>query len=237
MIKRMSGLAALLAVILGLMGLVGTETQAQPSAKDRAKMKEALQELQEFVGLWNLEGTHKVDGRTEAWKEKVEWSWKFKGDDAWMRITFAEGKGKHFTQGEIRYLLPKKKYQVTLTAPDKSQHVFEGTMKVGTFTLQRKDAATGDVHRIKLETLADGVRLVMKVEKQDGGKGLFGSSYQMVGNKDGESIAGTVKKPECVVTGGAASIAVSYGGKTYHVCCSGCRDAFNENPTKFVKKK
>jgi len=28
---------------------------------------------------------------------------------------------------------------------------------------------------------------------------------------------------------------VSYQGKTYFVCCSGCRDAFNENPEKFVK--
>ena len=23
---------------------------------------------------------------------------------------------------------------------------------------------------------------------------------------------------------------VSYKGKTYHVCCSGCKDLFNENP-------
>ena len=26
------------------------------------------------------------------------------------------------------------------------------------------------------------------------------------------------------------TIAVSYKGKTYYVCCSGCRDLFNENP-------
>ena len=26
-----------------------------------------------------------------------------------------------------------------------------------------------------------------------------------------------------------------YKGKTYYVCCSGCRDAFNENPEKFLK--
>ena len=28
---------------------------------------------------------------------------------------------------------------------------------------------------------------------------------------------------------------VSFGGKTYYVCCTGCRDAFNEDPEKFVK--
>ena len=35
----------------------------------------------------------------------------------------------------------------------------------------------------------------------------------MNGNKDGESIAGTTKKPECIVSGGAATIAVSYQGQ------------------------
>jgi YHS domain-containing protein len=27
---------------------------------------------------------------------------------------------------------------------------------------------------------------------------------------------------------------VSYMGTTYYVCCSGCRDAFNENPAKVI---
>ena len=65
--------------------------------------------------------------------------------------------------------------------------------------------------------------------------GLFATAFQMNGNKDGESLAGGSKKPECIVTGGAATIAVAYQGKTYFVCCSGCKDAFNENPEKFVK--
>ena len=29
---------------------------------------------------------------------------------------------------------------------------------------------------------------------------------------------------------------VSYKGKTYPVCCSGCRDEFNDNPEKYAKK-
>ncbi len=40
-----------------------------------------------------------------------------------------------------------------------------------------------------------------------------------------------------MVTGGAATIAVSYGGQTYYVCCTGCRDAFTAAPEKFVKGK
>ena len=29
---------------------------------------------------------------------------------------------------------------------------------------------------------------------------------------------------------------ISYKGETFYVCCSGCRDAFNENPEKYIKE-
>ncbi len=41
---------------------------------------------------------------------------------------------------------------------------------------------------------------------------------------------------ECVVTGGSASIAVTHKGKTYYVCCSGCKEAFEENPEQILKE-
>src|SRR5205085_4137866 len=105
---------------------------------------------------------------------------------------------------------------MTLVAKDKSEHVFEGDLlRSGGLKLESKDAKTGDITRITMNTLADGIRFSFKVEKQEGGKGLFASAFQMTGNKEGESLAGGTKKPECIVTGGAASIAVSYQGKQY----------------------
>lgn len=35
---------------------------------------------------------------------------------------------------------------------------------------------------------------------------------------------------ECIVTGGHGTIAVRHQGETYYVCCSGCRDYFQDNP-------
>ena len=40
--------------------------------------------------------------------------------------------------------------------------------------------------------------------------------------------------PECVVSGGVGTIKVSYKGETYFVCCTGCRDAFNDDPETFL---
>jgi YHS domain-containing protein len=222
------------ALLLGAAG--GFSTAADPTPAETVKIKKAVKELQDFMGNWNLEGTQKTGAKTEAWKEKIEWSWNLKDQMRSIKVTFAEGKGKYFSKGEMTYALDKKKYVLTLVDKDKKEQVYEGDLlKSGGLKLERKDEKTGDVNRLTLNTLSDGVRFSLKMEKQEGGKGLFSSAFQMVGNKDGESLAGGTKKPECIVTGGAASIAVSYQGKTYFVCCSGCRDAFNENPEKFVK--
>jgi hypothetical protein len=47
----------------------------------------------------------------------------------------------------------------------------------------------------------------------------------------GSSFAATAASgPECVVTGGLGTIAVEYQGKKYFVCCSGCRELFDDDP-------
>lgn len=39
---------------------------------------------------------------------------------------------------------------------------------------------------------------------------------------------------ECVVTGGLGTMPVTFEGQTYYVCCTGCRDYFNDGPAKVL---
>lgn len=244
MVLRITALAALAVGTFGLAGGPATGQDKKDAKKDEKKLtpaelvkaKKALGEVQDFIGLWKLEGTQKAGTKIEAWNEKVSWGWKFKEADAYITVDFAEGKGKYFSGGNLRYDLEKKKYVLSLTAADKTEQVFEGTtLPDGGLKLERKDAKTGDVYRMTLGTLADGIRFQVKYEKLEGGKGIPQAVFAMNGNKDGESFAGGAKKPECIVSGGAASMAVQYNGKTYYVCCTGCRDEFNANPKKYAK--
>jgi len=236
MFSRLSAGAILIA---GLLSLTATTITAQTGAlskADKAKAKKAIQELQEYIGQWNVEGLQKVGGKTDAWKEKIEWSWKFDKEDkdnAWIVLKIE--KGKYYSGGEIKYLPSKKKYEMTLTPADKSApQVFEGDLVRGTMNLTHTAPGSGDVIRLKVNTAAGGIRYLALLEKQDKGKGPFSEMYKQNGTKEGESFAAGAKKPECVVTGGAATIAVGYNGKTYYVCCSGCRDEFNANPAKII---
>ena len=122
MLKRTICLAWIWAAVLGLgttAGVAQPDNKAKP--EDLAKAKKALQEVQDFIGLWNLEGTQKNGRPTTAWKENMNWGWKFKDGDAWLIVDFAEGKGKYYQNGELRYDVEKKKYVLTLTPIGKNQ--------------------------------------------------------------------------------------------------------------------
>ena len=87
-----------------------------------------------------------------------------------------------------------------------------------------------------MNTAADGVRFIYKFEHKPAGRTLFTKDYLVACNKKGESMAAGEKKVICVVSGGLGKIPVSYNGVTYFVCCSGCKEAFEENPAKYVKE-
>ncbi len=206
---------------------------------DAAKAKKGLQELGEFVGTWNLTADSKTSGKLVSWKETVNISWKFKGDDAWLAFDIVRDKMP--ASGELRYDPAKKQYTLKLAvketkdAATSKDVLLTGELKRGKLTLSGKDAATSDVTRLSMNTISDSIRLSMTTELQEKGSGPFETITKAVGNKEGESLAGGgSKKPECIITGGTASIAVSYMGKTYYVCCTGCRDEFNEYPKKYV---
>src|SRR5262245_17912421 len=101
------------------------------TADEENPVKEALQALNDFIGNWKGAGSNAA--RSDNWKEDSSWSWKFKGDDAWIVVTFKDS--KDFAKGELRYLPDKKKYQLTVADKKENSLVFEGELKRGYLTL------------------------------------------------------------------------------------------------------
>jgi hypothetical protein len=193
--------------------------------------KEALQELQEFVGSWKGSGTSERD-KAAIWKENVSWSWKFKGADSWLMVQFKDG--KTYKDGELRYLTDKKLYQLTLTdKADKSQ-VFLGTLKKTSLTLERRDPEAKELQQLKINSASGGDRLIITYSVKPENRTVFNQEWQIGMTREGVSLASGKKGPECIITGGLGTMTVSYKGATYYVCCTGCRDAFNENPQKYI---
>jgi hypothetical protein len=194
--------------------------------------REALQELQDFVGGWKGNGTLESD-KTAIWKENMSWAWKFKGEEAWLVLEVKDS--KFYKSGELRYLADKKVYQFTLKDKDDKTLVFQGTLKKTTLTLERVDGKAKQ--QLKVNTAAGGDRLVITYSVMPENRTEFNQEWQIGMTREGVSLASGKKGPECIVTGGLGTMMVSHKGVTYYVCCGGCRDAFNENPEKYINAK
>src|SRR5262245_25249308 len=227
--KRLPALLCVLA--LGLVALAADKKDPTP--------REALQGLNEFIGKWTGNGgpDKPNPASKDLWKETVGWAWKFKGDDAWLTLEIKDG--KYFKGGEVRWLADKKLYQMKLIDRADKEQVFEGQLQGDppVLVLERVDPDTKETQQIKMNTTNDGIRLNLFFARKPKDRTLFTKDYVVSYNKDGESIGGAKdRSKECVVTGGLGTMQVSYMGKTYWVCCTGCRDAFMDNPEKFIKE-
>lgn len=211
---------------------------AAPAADPAGKSaKDALQPFNVLVGSWK--GTGMPEGTREEranglWTETAAWGWQFKGDDAWLSVTF--DRGKYFTKGELRYNSGKGNYQLALTTPDKATATFAGTLKDKVLTLDRTDAGGSEDQRLVFSLLHFNRHLYRLDVKPKGADVGYTKKWQVGATKEGVAFADVPKGPECIVSGGLGTMKVTYQGKEYYVCCSGCRDAFKDEPEKYIKE-
>jgi YHS domain-containing protein len=224
----MTRIGVALAVLVAAAGVAAAGEKRGP--------REALQPFNDLIGSWRATGT--PEGTREEqqrgfWTESLSWKWQFKKDDAWLAVAF--DKGRYFTKGELRYLPDKDLYRLTLTTPDKESLAFTGKLDDRRLTLSREDDKARQTQQLVI-TLLHANRFLYRYEVKPQGKTLFTKVYQVGATKEGESFAAGDGMPECIVSGGLGKIKVTYKGQTYYVCCSGCRDAFNDDPEKYIKE-
>jgi len=194
----------------------------------------ALQALQDFVGSWKGVGQIRRGSSQGAWIEESGWRWDFHGGKG--AIVFTAPESKHLVEGRIT-AGPDAKLLLTAKTAAGATIDYAGVFDAaeGTLTFTCDDAPDGVPQRIVLRFAAEKQRLVAALERRLGGGDAYARlaeiGYTRAGSnfgKDGGS------GPVCIVTGGSAEIAVKHLDKTYYVCCTGCKDLFEENPAKFV---
>lgn len=208
---------------------------------DPTTAKDALKACNLVVGTWKGTGTQEAVRPAKDksfWNEVIAWEWQFKGEDVWLKMTI--DKGKFYSQGELRYLVDKKTYQMIAKTTDGDSMTFTGTPSIGKtketiLTLERTDDKTKETERLVF-TLLHHNRYLYRFETKAEGATSFVRKYQVGATKEGVAFADVPTGPECIVSGGRGSMTVTHNGKTYYVCCSGCRDAFKDEPEKYIKE-
>ncbi len=199
----------------------------------QADGKRALAAAQAYVGEWKGVGQPKRGSNQGAWTEEAQWAWRF-----------AEGRAElvaQLTHDKFYSLLQlqagdKAGQLVLLATPAENGNAnakpavhFTGGPSEGALVFTAEQAGDGEPARISLRLVAGGDRMLVLYERRTGG--AFARLAEVGSTRKGSSFAKNVATgPQCVVTGGLGTIAVEHQGKTYYVCCTGCRDLFKNDP-------
>ena len=216
---------------------------------------EALKPLQVLIGEWRGVTQKSIGGMVNI--EEPRWRRDFRTDTEQPALVFTSKTSPFFKEGRLTYLIESNEYQFTASDRYGNERIYRGT-----FSEPVRDVA-GDDHNLqrtyKLQLIQvfpiDGSKLrqivfnqqennryLLEVYHQRGSR-MF--RYDTVANqREGTSFAinpNDYRERECVISGGLGTSTVSYHGKTYYVCCSGCRDAFNDDPqtwiARFIQRK
>jgi hypothetical protein len=219
-----------------LVALVVVASAAGDPETAKRTPRESLRAFQDLIGSWRCTG-EPFGTREEKlrgfWQEKASWQWQFKGEDAWLLLTIE--KGKYFQSAEVRYMPATDSFRVQAVTADKETLIFEGKMEKKKLVVERKDPKTRGDQRLAVNLLHSN-RYLIRWEVRPADHTVFTPVYQIGCTKEGVAFAGGDDKPECIVSGGLGTMPVTYKGKTYYVCCSGCRDAFRDDPEKYIRE-
>jgi YHS domain-containing protein len=220
--KTYTALAA--STILLLTGALAADA---PNGGRRAS-QEALKPFAGLVGEWRGTGQPQRSSPKGAWRESANWAWKLGPESAALEVSFA--KGKYFQSALLRPEKEQGTFALDATLADGSKRTFVGkAVKDKPLVLFAKTAEGEGPSRVSLQPLHD-TRFLLLLEARNAGDAGFHRLAEVGYTREGVAFAAGESGPVCIVTEGRGTTQVSYQGKTYWVCCSGCKDLFNENP-------
>ncbi len=219
----------------------------EPEGRD---IPPAFTSFEYLVGQWKGTATPKDSAQSfRGWTETHNWAWIFaKGKPIGMSVAIQGG--KVLADGRLSYDAARKRYRLEGTGPKPGGGpiAFEGQLDASGKMLvldqvgaEKGGAAHADrgIIRLSIRPNANFIRYTMWVDRKEAGEPRFHRVTEVGLTRAGESLAGgatAADRRKCIVTGGAATMTLSYQGQTFDICCTGCRDEFNENPEKYIKK-
>ncbi len=207
-------------------GLATAEQNAANGTKPISK--DALAEFNSLIGGWRGVGQPKRGSAKGAWREKAGWVWDFKKNS--VAIQYKIENGKVLESGCLTYDPQHKVYIFQGKFADKSERHYSGQLSKNKLVLESKPDKKNDVYRMTITRLNDKRTLVLH-EKRRASQSYYTRVAEVGYTRIGTSLAvSDATGPECIVTGGTANSSIVYKGITYYVCCSGCRDAFVDDP-------
>jgi hypothetical protein len=191
----------------------------------------ALAEFNDLIGGWRGIGQPQRGSARGAWKETADWTWSFEKKEPALIYKIEDG--KHLASVRLTFSPEKKSYLAKVTYADDSTRNFAGKLDEKRLRLVSDPDDEGQRQRLTITRL-NAKRTLVLLERSIAEDRFFRIAevgYTREGTR--LAIPGT-NGPECIVTGGRGTTPVKYNGKTYCVCCTGCKQAFEDDPEGII---
>lgn len=215
------------------------------SANRKIAVREALRPLQPVVGTWRG-NTFRENAVHEA-----AWAWDHKTNPEQPALVMTAAKNPFFKEARLTFNPAKQTYLLTLAQAKGETRLLEGTFieppmdvpgddgrslqRTYQLQLEQVEPKSGERWQVVLNQQENN-RVLIELAKRRGSAAFrrFDTiSEQREGTNFALSDEGYGEKT-CIISGGLGTTAVSHAGKTYYVCCSGCKAAFEDDPEKWI---
>jgi len=220
---------AIVVLLLGSVVAIASDiTEVDESQKSQ------LAKLQFLIGNWKGVAQPQRGSTKGSWTEQAGWAWRFERGRAELAAELTDS--KVFSALILKAAGEADQFELQATPAAGGEPVlYEGSLADdGKLTLIAEKSNADLPAQISIRTVAGGDRLLVIYEKRVGNSPRLTRLADVGYTRQGSSFGKGGSGPECVVTGGYGSIEVTHEGKTYYVCCTGCRDYFNEHPDEVL---
>lgn len=218
-----------------------------PPEKQLDDVKKALKPIQVVLGPW-----HAIIDKSKEY-EDLQWVWDWRTDRAQPALAMSTKEdGAYFKTMRLTYLVEEEKFQMTVADKEGKQRVLQGSFTEEPTDKPGEDKKQTPQRTFKLlltETGDAKDRWQIVMNQQENNRYLLelsrlrGKNFvrfdTVASQREGTSFAlndSDFKEKTCVISQGLGTIQVSHKGKSYWVCCSGCKAAFEEDPDKWIAK-
>jgi hypothetical protein len=232
-------------VDLGSTGSAGPVAAVDPTERMES-VGAALKPLQILVGNWN--GMSR-----KAILDAPNWAWDLKTDRKQPSLHIKSEKGQYIRDGRLTFLPATQEYEFTVTDGEGKKRIFRGAFTEEVRDVPGDDKKMQRTYKLQLtepEADADGEQWRLVISQQENnryilevdrkrGSGQFIRLDTVNTQREGTSFAISdtdYGEKTCIVSQGLGTTSVSYKGKSYWVCCSGCKAAFEDEPERWIAK-
>jgi len=241
---------------LALSGLGSTSAKAGTDASQMTASQKIqsvishLQPMQILLGKWR--GTTRREYESFKAVDSHEWVWDLRTDPEQPALVMASDKSPYLRSSRLSWDIAAGKFVLTGVDAEGRQRRLSGDFTEAPHEITGSDDKQHRIFRLELsEETSDSAeqwqlaiaqqennRYLLEVGKRRG-KADFARFDTVSTQRDGTSFALSdtdYAERTCIISEGLGTTEVTWKGRSYWVCCSGCKAAFDEDPDTWIAR-